>query len=149
MMLLVSLYELFRRNFYSKIHDPVTVIAENDLDQVFADIMHIALNSRENDLAASGRIRFFHELLKVVYGSLHSLGGLENFGNDQLIVVEQAPDFGHTGHERAIDDVERRNTFFQLEVNVRNKAVFGAFDDVVGETLVERKVSRFFLFPFR
>src|SRR5438552_18448536 len=116
MMLLVSLDELVRRNFYSKIHDPVTVIAENDFDQVFADIMHIALNGRENDFAASGGVRLFHELLEVVYGSFHGLGGLENFGHDQLVVVEEPADFSHTRHQRTVNDVERSNALFQLEV---------------------------------
>jgi hypothetical protein len=91
-------------------------------------------------LPRARRIRLFHELLEVRYGSLHGFGRLQHLGHNQLIVIEQPPHFGHARHQRAIDDFERRCAFGALAVEIRDEAVLGAFDDVVGQALVERQV---------
>ena len=80
----------------------------------------------------------------MVDGGLHGLGGLQHFGHDQFVVVEEAADFGHAGHQRAVDDIERLDTFGAFEFEIGDEAVFGAFDDVVGEALIERQIGRFF-----
>ena len=38
--------ELFWRNFNAQIHHLITVIAENDFNQVFSDVVHISLDRR-------------------------------------------------------------------------------------------------------
>src|SRR5271166_2851332 len=48
--------------------------------------------------------------------------------------------FGHPRHQRSVDDVERRRSFFQLQVEVGNQAVLGALNDVVGQPLIEWQV---------
>ena len=118
----------------------IAVVGEDDLDQVLADVVHVAFDGGEDDLAARGGVGLLHELLEVVDGGLHGFGGLQHLGDDQLVVVEQAADFGHAGHQRAVDDVERRRAFGAFQVEVGDEAVLGAFDDVVGQALVEREV---------
>ena len=72
---------------------------------------------------------------------LHGFGRLQHFGHNQLVVVEQPPDFRHAGHQRTVDDVERPGAFGALQVEIGDEAVLGAFDDVVGEALVERQIG--------
>ena len=91
-------------------------------------------------LAARGRVGLLHELLEVVHRGLHRLGRLQHFGDDQLVVVEQPADFGHARHQRTVDDVERRGAFGALAVQIGDQAVLGAFDDVVGQPLIERQI---------
>ena len=88
------------------------------------------------------RLGLLHELFEVVDRGLHGLGRLQHLGHDQLVVVEQPADFGHAGHQRAVDDVERRGAFGALAVEIGDQAVLGAFDDVVGQALVERQIGR-------
>ena len=88
-----------------------------------------------------------HELLEMVHAGLHRFGRLQHFRDDQLVVVEEPPDFGHAGHQRAIDDVERRGAFRALAIQIGNQAVLGALNDVVGQPFVERQVRRSFSFP--
>ena len=73
-MLLIGLDQFFRGNFYSKVHDFVTVVSENDLDKVFADVMYVSLNCRKHNLAARSRVGLLHELFQVVDGGLHGFG---------------------------------------------------------------------------
>ncbi len=118
----------------------IAVVGEDDLDQVFADVVDVALDGGQEHLAAGGGVGLLHELLEMVDGGLHGLGRLQHFGDDQLVVVEEAADLGHAGHQRAVDDVERGGAFGAFQVEIGNEAVLGAFDDVVGEALIEREI---------
>ena len=81
--------------------------------------MDIALDGGEHDLAARGGVGLLHELLEVGDGGLHGLGRLQHLGHDQLVVVEQPADLRHAGHQRAVDDVERRRALLALAVQIR------------------------------
>ena len=49
-----------------------------------------------------------HVRLEVRDRGLHRLGDLQHLGDDHLVGVEQAADLVHAGHQRAVDDLERR-----------------------------------------
>ena len=93
-MFVASANQFLGRNFDSEIHDLVAVVRENDLDKILADVVDVALNRGENNASARGRSRFLHEVLEMTHGFLHGFGGLQNFSDDQLVVVEETPDFG-------------------------------------------------------
>ena len=97
-------------------------------------------------LAALRRVGLLHELFEMADGGLHRFGGLQHFGDDQLVGVEQAADFRHSRHERAVDDVERRGAFGELAVEIGDQAVLRAFENVICEALVERQVRGDFAF---
>ena len=42
-----------------------------------------------------------------------------------------------------VDDVERRHALHALQLEIGDKSFFSAFDDVVGEALIERQIDRF------
>ena len=109
--------------------------------------MNVALHRREHDFAARRRFGLLHELFEMIDRGLHRLGRLQNLGDDQLIVIEQPADFGHAGHQRAIDDFERARAFFAFAIEVGDQAVFGAFDDVVRQAL-DRAAASADLFLF-
>ena len=64
----------------------------------------------------ASRVGFLHELLEVIHGGFHRFGGLQHFSDDQFVVVEQAAHFGHSCHQRAVDDVEWRRAFCALSI---------------------------------
>ncbi len=136
-----GLNELLGSNLNPEVDYVISVVTQDDLDQVLADVMHVALHGGENDLAARAGIGLFHERLKVVDRSFHGLGRLQHFGNDQLIRVKEASHLGHTGHQRAVDDIERGHAFFQLEIQIGDQAFLRAFDDVISQALIQRKVG--------
>ena len=141
LVLAVGFDQIFRRNLDAEIDDVIAVIFQNDFDQILADVVHVAFDGGENDLAALGGVGLLHELLEVTDGGFHGFRRLQHLGDDQFVVVEEAADFGHAGHQRAVDDIERRGAFGALAVEVGDQAVAGAFDDVVGEALVEREIG--------
>ena len=141
----VRLDQIFGRHFDAEIDDVEAVVRENDLDEVLADVVHVAFDGGEQDFALR-RVGFLlHELFEVRDGGLHRFGGLQHFGDDQLVGVEQAADFLHAVHERAVDDVERGRAFLALEVEVGDESFLRAFENVIGEPAVERQVGRLLL----
>ena len=49
--------ELFGRHLDPEVDHPVAVVGEDDLDQVLADVVHVALHGGQHDRAARGRPR--------------------------------------------------------------------------------------------
>ena len=121
----------------AQIHDPVAVVAENNLDQVLADVVDVALDRRENNLALGRALGFLHVRLEMRDRRLHRLGRLQNLGDDHLVGVEQAADLVHALHQRAVDDFERAARGQSL-VEVIDQAVFRAFENITRQATVER-----------
>src|SRR6266478_6088812 len=69
--------------------------------------MNVALYGGQDDAAALGGVRFFHELFEMADRGLHRFSGLQNFRDDELVGIKEAANFSHAGHERTVDDVER------------------------------------------
>ncbi len=134
------------RHLDAEIDHVVAVVFQNDLDQILADVVHVALHRGQHHLGALFGVGLFHELLEVAHRRLHRFGGLQHFRDDQLVVVEQPAHFGHPGHQRAVDDVQRRNTFLKFAIQIVDQAVFRAFDDVIRQPLVERQIRGFLFF---
>ena len=128
--------QLLRRHLDPEVDDPVPVVRQDDLDEVLADVVHVALHGGEHDRAPGRRLGLLHEPLEVRDRGLHRLRGLEHLGDDELVVVEEPADLVHAAHERAVDDVERRG-LLELRVQVVDEAVAAAVDDVAREPLVE------------
>ena len=56
-MLAEALNQFVRSNFDAEVDDRIAVIAENDLDEVLADIVDIAFDSGEHNFAAGRAYR--------------------------------------------------------------------------------------------
>ncbi len=136
-MLAERLDEFLGRHLDAEIDDAVAVVAENNLDQVLADVVNVALDRRENNFALGRALGLLHVRFEMRDRGLHRLGRLQNFGDDHLVGVEQAPDLVHPLHQRAVDDFERAARRQRL-VEVLDQAVLGALEDVAREAVVER-----------
>ena len=141
--------QIFGRNLDTQVDHRVAVVAEDDVNQVFADVVDVTLYRREDDFTPGRVLRFVHELFQVVHGRFHCLGRLQHLGDDQLVVVEQAAHLFHAVHQRTVNDVEGCQAFGALAFEVVDQPLFGALDDVVGQPFIERQVGDDFLGPRR
>src|SRR3954471_8186514 len=133
--------ERLGRNLDAEVHDVESVVREDDVDEVLADVVDVALHRREQHLAAARAVRPIHVWLEEGNGGLHRLGALQDFGDDELVVVEEAPDLVHPAHQGPVDDLEGRRALRELLGQVGREAVARAFHDVTRESLVERKLA--------
>ncbi len=135
-VLAMGLDQVLGRHLDAQVDDAEAVVAEDDLDQVLPDVVHVALDGGEHDRPLVGALALLHEGLEVRDRRLHRLGRLQHLGHDQLVVVEEAAHLVHAGHERAVDDLEGLR-LLQLQVEVVDQAVFRSLDDVARQALIQ------------
>ena len=95
------------------------VTLQHDADDVLADVVDVALDGREHDLAGGvaavagdavgevARLLLFHERHQIGDRLLHHARGLHHLRQEHLAVAEEVADDVHAGHQRAFDHVER------------------------------------------
>ena len=75
---------------------------------------------------------------------LHRLGRLQHLGDDQLVGVEEPADLAHPVHQRAVDDVERRDAAGPHGLEVVDETFLRAVEDVARQALERRARARAF-----
>ena len=96
--------------------DLVVVAAEHDADDVLADVVDVALDGGDHELAlrlarAAGRLERqllgFHERLEIGDGALHGARALHHLRQEHLAGAEQLADHLHAVHQRPFDHQQR------------------------------------------
>jgi hypothetical protein len=97
--------------------DHLEVVALQDHgDDVLADVVHVALDGGDDDLAlglhvAAGILQqlllFLDVGQQVGHGLLHHAGALHHLRQEHLALAEQVAHDVHAGHQRAFDHVQR------------------------------------------
>ena len=145
----------FRENFVARDHDTevgdlVVVTSEDDTDDVFADVVNIAFDGRDEKFslgaggfAGGGGAGFFgfHERREVGDGALHHAGGFDDLREKHFAGAEEVADDAHAVHERALDDVEWARVFLAAFLSVGIDELVDAFDEGVREPGFDRGVA--------
>ncbi len=131
--------DFVRRDHDAQVDDLVVVALEHDADDVFADVVHIALDGGEEYLAAvlhraTGLFRF-QVGRQVGHGLFHDPGGFDYLGQEHLAGAEEVADLVHAVHQGALDDLERA---FGLA-----PGLFGVLVDVFGDALDQGVLQAF------
>ena len=92
----------------AEVVDLVAVVREDDVHEVLADVVDVALHRGEDDLALLGPLHLLHELFEVGDRRLHHLGRLQHERQLHLPAAEQVADDLHAVEQDLVDDVERR-----------------------------------------
>ena len=83
------------RDLFAQVVHGVTVVAEDRIDQVLADVVDVAIDRREHDHTFGGAFDPFHIGFELGDRPFHHLGRLEDEGKDQLAGAELVADFLH------------------------------------------------------
>jgi hypothetical protein len=128
----------------AEVDDVVAVAAEHDADDVLADVVHVALDRRHQDLALAAQAGA--ALFRLDVGQqvgdrlLHDARRLDHLRQEHLAGAEQVADVVHAGHQRAFDDGQRRLAFgFELGADF-----LGVGDDEIGDALDQRVFEALF-----
>ncbi len=146
-----GLQDLRRRRHHAEIDDLVIVALEHDADDVLADVVHVALHGRDNDLAMaqlSGRrplrgLLLLHERHEIGNRLFHHARRLHHLRQKHLAGAEQIPDDVHAGHQRPLDDVERTGGRLTGKLDVLRNIVGDAVHERMREPLVDRPAPPF------
>ena len=129
------LQDLLCRHHDAEVDDVVVVALEHDADDVLADVVDVALDRRQHDLALGLRgVRSF--LLRLDIGHeigdrlFHDPRALDHLGQEHLSLAEQVADDVHAVHQRPLDHVERPRG--------RLPRFLGVLDDVFVDAVDQR-----------
>jgi hypothetical protein len=130
-------------NHDAQIDDLVVVTAKHHADDVLANVVHVALHGREQDLALSGPsgLFVFHERLEMRDGLLHDPGALHDLRQEHFAGAEEIADHRHPVHQRAFDDVQRAWVLQPGLLGVFDYEVDHAVDQRVREPRLDRPLA--------
>ena len=128
---------LRQRHLDAEIDHAVAVIGQDDIDQVLADVVHVALHGRQHDGAFLLALDPFHERFQVGDRGLHRLGALQHERQLHLARAEQLAHHLHAVEQDVVDDVERRQCHQRL-VEFRGQPLAVAIDDAVLQPALHR-----------
>ncbi len=97
------------RHLLTQIVDGVAIVRQNGVDQIFADIVYIAVDRRQHDLALGRACLLVEVLLQVAHRLFHDLGGLQHERQDQLTRAKLIADFLHCRQQHVVQDRNRGN----------------------------------------
>ena len=93
----------------AEVDDLVAVVGQDDVDEVLADVVDVALDRGEHDRALAALVRLLHVRLEEGDRRLHRLGRLQHEGQLHLAGGEQVADHLHARQQDVVDDVEGRD----------------------------------------
>ncbi len=94
---------------HAEVDHLVVVAAEDDPDDVLADVVHVALHGREHDrpLGAATLLLLLHVGLEIGDCALHRACRLDDLRQEHAARAEEVADDPHAVHQRPFDHVER------------------------------------------
>ena len=116
--------------------DLVPVVGQDDVHEVFADVVNVPLHGGQHDLALLLAFHFLHVLFEVRHGSLHHFGGLEHERQLHLPAAEQVADDLHPREQDRVDDLDRR-VLFAGGVEVHDQGFAAALDDRLPQAIFD------------
>ena len=124
--------------------DNLKIVAlQHHTDDVFANVVHIALDGGDDDLAFGldiftglglQALFFFNVRNQMCHSLLHHASGFDHLRQKHLALAKQIAHHVHAVHQRTFDDVQRSAFFGQDDL----VGLFGVFGDEVGDTVHQR-----------
>ena len=122
----------------AEVDDLVTVVGQDDVDEILTDVVHIAFNGRKHHSALGSSAAFLlHERFKKAHGGFHGFGGLQHERKLHLAAAEQFADNLHAFEQDVVDDLER-GIFFQSQLQMIFELKFFSVDNMKLELLFDR-----------
>ena len=133
-----------RRRHDAKVDHLEIIAAEHDADDVLADVVHVALHRRQQDLAGGGAFALvrFHEGQEIGDRLFHHARGFDDLRQEHLALAEEIADDIHAGHQRAFDHVERPRGALARLFDIRFDIIGDAVDERIFEPLLDAVASR-------
>ena len=108
-MLHCGVEDVLLGNHHAEVNDLVVVAAEHHTDDVLPDVVHVALDRGEEDLAGLFPLAFrrrFEVGREPGHGLLHHAGTLDDLGEEHFAGTEEVTHDVHAVHQGAFDDLQ-------------------------------------------
>ena len=98
------LEERRQRRLDADVVDLVAVVGEDDVDEVLADVVDVALHGADHERALAAGVGLLHVRLEVRHRRLHRLRALQHEGQLHLPRPEELADDLHALEQHVVDD---------------------------------------------
>ena len=132
--------DFIRRDHHAKIDNFVVITLQHHANDVFADVVYVALHGGDDHFTVTGALLFagFDKGFQIRHRLLHDAGGFHHLRQEHFPFTEQVADHVHAVHQRPFDNLNRTRGllagFFGIELdkfgNAFNQRVFEALFDV-------------------
>ena len=123
----------------AEIYYLVTIVGEDDVNEVLADVVYISLYGSQHHRAFVHALKTVHERLQKFHSRLHRFRRLKNERELHLAAAEKVSDRFHSIEKNVVDDLER-GVFFESSLECILEPDLFAVDDVPFKFLFDRKV---------
>ena len=114
LVLVDGLDELLGRHVRAQVDDLEAGAFEHHGDQVLADVVQVALDGADDDLAGRRRAARGQVRLEDRQAALHGARGDQHLGHEVLVLLEQPADLGHGRDQAIVEDRLRRDAGFAV-----------------------------------
>ena len=128
------------RDLLAQVEHRITIVAENRLHQILADVMHVAKDGGEHHLPPRIAVGLLHELLEIADRFLHHLRALQHEGQDQFAGAEPVANFLHCPEQNVIDHGDRAARL-QAGIECDRQILLLPIDDHVVHPRFRRRVD--------
>jgi hypothetical protein len=129
-----GLDEVVDRHLDAEVVHRVAVVRQDDVDEVLADVVHVAFDRPEDDRALAGAVDPLHVRLEVGDRRLHRLRALQHERELHLAARKQLADHLHAAQQHVVHDAQRVHRL-ELLVEIGLDAVALTVDDPVLQPL--------------
>ena len=129
--------DFIRRDHHAKIDNFVVIALQYHADNVFADVVYVALHGGNDHLTVTGALLFagFDKRLKISHGLLHDAGGFHHLRQEHFALAEQIADHVHAVHQRPFDHFNRTGCLLTRFLGILLNELSNAFYQRVFQTL--------------
>ena len=140
---LFDLLQHFRyRNLDAEVMNFVAVIGADDVDKVFAYVVHIALDGRQNQNTFSRTgTRLFHIRFEVGDCCFHGLGRLQDERQLHLARSKEFADYLHAIKKNVVDNGQWCQTLSHSGIKISSETFTITVNDALLEQLFDRPVT--------
>ena len=138
-MFFCGLNDFVDRLLDSNIDHVIAVIAQNDVDEVLPDVVHIATDGGEHHRALSSIRGLFHVGFEERHRGLHDFSGLQHKGQLHFAGGKALADHPHALQEVVVDQLKGSPAVGECLLQVLGEALCLTVDDAAGETLGDRE----------
>ena len=140
-----GLQNLVARHHHAKVDDLVVVAAQHHADDVFADVVHVALDGGHEDFTARRRaglgLLLLHERLQISDCFFHDARAFDDLRQEHFSRAEQVADDVHAVHQRPLDDVNRASKFLPRLLGVGLDVLDDPLDERVAQPLLDGSLA--------
>ncbi len=94
------------RHLLAQVEHRVAVVGQDGVDQALADVVHVAVDGGQHDLALGLPLGLLQVRLQPRDGLLHHLRALQHEGEDQLARAELVAHLLHRGQQHLVEHLE-------------------------------------------